>query len=71
MSLEQHVADHESFGCRRMDKSLGIHKMPEGYALMLDADDMYFYWLTADGKESSIHWNKWAVYRGAKQHAKG
>lgn len=67
--LNKHVAEHESFGARRCDRTLGIHKMPDGYALMLDADEMYFYWLAYDGRYSSEHWNKWAVYRSAKQHA--
>ena len=52
-------------GCRRVDQSLGIQKMPEGYALMLDADEMYYFWLRHDGAESCIHWNKWAVRKGA------
>lgn len=66
MSLESHVAEDESLGCRRSDQMLGFRKMPDGYALMLDGDGMYFYWLRSDGKSSTIHWNKWAVYRGAK-----
>jgi hypothetical protein len=63
--LEKQVADHESFGARRADKSLGFQKMPDGFALMLDADEMYFYWLRADGQYSAEHWNKWAVRKGA------
>jgi hypothetical protein len=63
--LEQQVADHERHGARRVDKSLGFHKMPDGFALMLDADEMYFYWLQADGRYSEKHWDKWAVRRGA------
>jgi hypothetical protein len=64
------VADYESMGCRRVDKSLGIQSMPHGYALMLDADEMYFFWLReADGAESVVHWNKWAVRKGALLHA--
>ena len=69
-SLEALVRDHEAFGCRHMDKSLGIQKMPAGYALMLDADELYFYWLCKDGHTSDIHWNKWAVRRGAVARAK-
>lgn len=57
-------------GCADMSYSLGIQKMPEGYALMLDADGMFFFWMHKDtGRESDIHWSKWAVYRGAKAHA--
>ena len=65
--LKDHINDHVSFGCREC--SLGIQKMPDGYALMLDADGMYYYWLRSDGAEGHIHWNKWAVYRGAKANA--
>lgn len=58
-------------GCDVIDHSLGIQKMPEGYHLMLDADGMYFFWMEeATGRESVIHWNKWAVYRGACDDAR-
>lgn len=46
--------------------SLGIQAMPEGYDLILNNDCTHFYWLRGDGMESCIHWDKWAVYRGAK-----
>jgi hypothetical protein len=65
MDLADHINDHESVGCSDVSGSLGIVQMPAGYALMLDADRMYHYWLRSDGAESVIHWNKWAVYRGA------
>jgi len=55
---------------RRVDDSLGIKRMPKGYALMLDGDEMYFYWRCEDGRESAIHWNKWAVWRGAMEDAR-
>ena len=62
--------DHESLGCTCMDHALGIQRMPAGYHLMLDGDGMYFYWLReADGAESVIHWDKWAVWRGARADA--
>ena len=68
--LDKHVADHESFGCRRVDKALGIQAMPPGYALMLDADGMYFYWLCGDdGAYSVIHWDKWVVRKFAINRA--
>jgi hypothetical protein len=70
MSLADHIADHESHGCRRVDRSLGFARMPEGYALMLDADGTYFYWLSEDGRESAEHWSKWAIWRWAKSAAK-
>jgi hypothetical protein len=60
-------AGYISCGCADVSASLGIQKMPDGYSLMLDADRMYFFWFErATGRESAIHWNKWAVYRGAR-----
>lgn len=64
-ALEKHVASAVCMGCTHADQMLGIQKMPPGYALMLDADQMYFFWLRHDGAESCIHWNKWAVRKGA------
>lgn len=58
-------------GCEVMDHSLGIQKMPDGYHLLIDADGMYFFWMEkATGRESCTHWDKWAVYRGAREDAK-
>ncbi len=52
------------------DRALGIQKMPVGYHLLLDKDEMFFTWMErATGRESEIHWNKWAVWRGAKADA--
>ena len=70
MQLAEHIADHERLGCTNKSDSLGIQKMPPGYALMLDADNMYFYWLRHDGKESDISWDKWAIYHWACDHFK-
>lgn len=57
-------------GCEVMDHSLGIRKMPDGYHLMLDADGACFFWMEeVTGRESVPHWNKWAVYRGARDDA--
>ena len=67
--LCDHVLYHTEMGGRRMDDSLGIQRMPKGYALMLNCDESHFYWLRHDGAESCIHWNKWAVYRGARADA--
>lgn len=59
-----------SCGCTDVSHSLGIQKMPAGYAMLLDADGMYFSWFElSTGRESSPHWNKWAVYRGARLDA--
>lgn len=52
----------------RCDKMLGIQKMPKGYELWLNYDRTHFYWVESETeRESCIHWNKWAIYRGAKQ----
>lgn len=54
-------------GCEDVSHCLGFRPMPEGYALMLDADRMFFFWMErSTGRESDIHWDRWAVYRGAK-----
>lgn len=52
-------------GCRVMDSTLGFQSMPRGYALMLNSDETHYFWLCDDGRESCIHWDKWAVRRGA------
>jgi hypothetical protein len=67
--LNVHLADHISFGCINYSKRMGCHKLPDGYALMLNSDRSHFYWLRFDGRESDIHWNKWAVFRGIKVDA--
>lgn len=44
---------------------LGIQKMPPGYKLW-GLDSGHFMWeRESDGMESVIHWNKWAIWRGA------
>jgi hypothetical protein len=63
MMLNDHINDHEKLGC--MQAFFGIQSMPEGYALMIDADGIYYYWLRHDGVTSEIHWNRWAVRKGA------
>lgn len=68
--LAVRVAEDRALGCSDRSASLGIRTMPPGYALMLDADEAYFYWLRHDGASSDIHWNKWAVYRGAWANAR-
>jgi hypothetical protein len=69
-TLADRIEDHVSVGSHFANWKLGPGiKMPEGYALMLDGDAVYFYWLRSDGMQSVCHWDKWAVYRGAKQDA--
>ena len=67
-ALSDLVMEHEeSYGCQ--ERLLGVQSMPEGYALMINADRTHFYWLRHDGTESVIHWDKWAVYKWAKHDA--
>jgi len=64
--LQSEVADCLKYGCQDWSGRLGIATMPEGYALILNPDGSHFFWLRHDGAESPIHWDKWAIYRGAK-----
>ena len=65
----QHYLD---CGCIDASGSLGIQKMPDGYALMLNSDGSHYFWMNIEtGSESSEHWDKWAVYHGAKRYAAG
>lgn len=68
-TLATHVQDHIANGSSDFTDRLGVAKMPKGYALLLDHDETFFYWLRDDGKQSDVHWNKWAVYRGARENA--
>lgn len=64
--LAWHIQDHVLCGSTDRSASLGIARMPEGYALMLNPDQSHYYWLRFDGVDSVICWDRWAVYRGAK-----
>jgi hypothetical protein len=44
---------------------LGAIRMPEGYALMLDPDGMFFFWLRDDGERSADDSHRWDVRRAA------
>lgn len=66
-NLHVHIEDHVNCGAINMNHALGSRSMPEGYALMLNADQTHYYWLRHDGAESTICWDRWAAYRGAKQ----
>lgn len=68
--LKRRVALAECLDLFCVDRCLGIQPMPPGYALMITPDD-FFYWLRWDGHESSSHWNKWAVWRSARDLAQG
>jgi hypothetical protein len=61
--LSPHVEHHVACGAVDKSNSLGILRMPDGYALMLNADYTHYYWLRYDSEESVIYWNKWDVYR--------
>ncbi len=68
--LASEVRSCVRLGCEDMTASFGIQKMPLGYALILDADKMYFSWIRYDGVESCIDWNKWNAWRGAVADSK-
>jgi hypothetical protein len=68
-SLKTLVDEYEARGCERRDSALGIQNMPQGYALMLDADRIYYFWLRHDGAEGPVCWDKWWVRRGAFANA--
>ena len=67
MSHPDNYAFYLELGCRDVSNSLGIQKMPDGYALILDGDGIFFFWMEkATGREGLSHWDKWAAYREAK-----
>lgn len=48
--------------------SLGIQKMPPGYHL-IQLDSGHYIWdHPKTDTESCIHWDRWAIYRGAWAH---
>lgn len=63
------ITEYEKSGCIDMSQSLGIQKMPGGYALILNSDRTHYFWITGS-LESVISWDKWAAYRGAVEHLK-
>lgn len=69
--MSPHLAFNLELGCTDCTHRLGIAKMPDGYALLLNPDETHFFWLRlADGAESSIDWDKWRVRRSAIDHSK-
>lgn len=69
LTLEDHV--RFAVSCGSIDRGVRLNGkafMPDGYELM-QADSGHYYFLRADGEESDIHWNRWAVYRWAKADA--
>lgn len=69
-ALQTLVTDYEVHGGERRDSALGVQNMPEGYALMLNADRTHYYWLRHDGTEGPIDWDKWRVRRNAFANSK-
>ena len=65
--LARQVADAISLGCFKAN--IGRARCPAGYAIMVDPDGVYTFWLDWNGRQSVSHWSKWAVLRGAKQDA--
>lgn len=66
--LQEIIDDYVSLGATQ--GKLGIQKMPKGYALMLNIDRTHYYWINVNRDESGKHWDKWAIYRYAKNHFK-
>lgn len=56
-------------GCLHMPRALGMHRMPEGYALMLNYDRTHYFWINHESREGGIEWDRWRVRRGAIAHA--
>lgn len=49
---------------------LGFVKMPNGYKLYQLMDSGHFFWYREeDEQESSIHWDKWSIYKSAKLYS--
>jgi hypothetical protein len=61
--IERLVEAYVLAGCRIA--LLGKAKMPDGYALLLNADESHYFWIRSDGAEGPIHWNKWSARKMA------
>lgn len=54
---------------QRRDSALGFASMPRGYELW-QLDSGHWIWIeSSTERESSIHWDKWSIYRSAKADA--
>lgn len=67
MDFESELKSYTDDDCIDYSDRLGIVKIPEDYALLLNRDRTHFFYIKAGGVESCIHWNKWAVYRWIKE----
>lgn len=61
-----------SCGCRDVSHSLGFTNMPKPWALMIDADGMFYFGFNKrTGVEMSPTWDKWSVYRSCRMEQEG
>jgi len=67
-TIDDAVKDYESLGCSVA--ATGKAKIPDDYAIMLNADESHFFWLHKSDATGPVDWNKWRVLRSAKAHAK-
>ena len=61
------IEENLGLGCHRVN--LGNVRPPAGYEIMLNPDGDHFFWVCFDGRESVIHWDRWATLRGANADA--
>ena len=61
------INEHLSLGSHRTN--FGKVRPPAGYDVLSNPDGTHYYWVCHDGRESVIHWDRWAAYRGAKVDA--
>lgn len=66
MSFDEELKWYIENGCVDYSHRLGIVKIPNGYALLLNSDHSHFFYIKKGDFESCIHWDKWAVYRWIK-----
>ena len=65
-ALLEEVNEYIDIGCQYTPRALGFQSMPEGYALMVNADCTHYFWICEDGRDSCIG-SMWGVYYGAKE----
>lgn len=63
--LRDAIVKEVEMGCCK--RSLGVVKMPPGYALM-STRDLRYYWLRYDDKCSNLLLDRWEIYRQAKEN---
>ena len=68
IEVAKEITDEEKVVVYNLDEhgERPLQEMPEGYQLRLTEEGGHYYWhRLSDEGESSICWDKWAVYRGA------